>query len=208
MVQLGASYAHVARILNCTKLRITRWYSVTGWLGGLQTDHEVEDPASQQPTRTAISASYTYVTDSSLWRHLQRLALDMASVVTLYVVDYNSMVSGRIDHSEFDVYGGHISFNVGNIGTGFVFSFLLRAGSCYSELMAGLGYTDVQEIELLRAVFRRLYHLVVDLWWFGAVSVANSRQTLLSLMEILPHTVTCICYWNMLFVVNFICLCY
>ena len=33
MVQLGASYAHVARILNCTKLTITRFkqrYSVTG----------------------------------------------------------------------------------------------------------------------------------------------------------------------------------
>ena len=35
----------------------------TGWLAWLQTDHEVEDPASQQPTRTAISACYTYLTD-------------------------------------------------------------------------------------------------------------------------------------------------
>ena len=65
---------------------------------------------------------------------------------------------------------------------------LMRAGSSYSELMAGL--TDVQEIEQLRAVFRRLYRLVVDLRWFGVVSVANSGQTLLSLTEILPHTVT------------------
>ena len=73
------------------------------------------------------------------------------------------MVSGRIDHSEFDVYGGHIRFNVGNIGTGYVYSFLIRAGSSYSELLAGLGYTDMQEIEQLCAVFRGLYHLVVDL---------------------------------------------
>ena len=60
-------------------------------------------------------------------------------------------------------------FNVGNIGNGNVYSFLMRAGSSYSELMAGLGYTDVQEREQLRAVFRRLYRLVVDLWWFGMV---------------------------------------
>ena len=56
-----------------------------------------------------------------------------------------------------------VSFNVGNIGTGNVYSFLMRAGSSYSELMAGLGYTYVQEREHLCAVFRRLYHLVVDL---------------------------------------------
>ena len=94
----------------------------------------------------------------------------MSSVVTLYVVDYDSMVSGPIDHSEGwgnidgDVYVGHFSFNIGNIGTSNVYSFLMKAGSSYSELMAGLGYTDVQERERLRAVFRRLYRLVVDLW--------------------------------------------
>ena len=38
----------------------------------------------------------------------------------------------------------------------------------------------------LRAVFRRLYRLMVELWWFEAVSVANSGQTLLSVTEILP----------------------
>ena len=119
----------------------------------------------------------------------------MPSVVRLYVVDYDSMVSGPIDHwrgnIDFDVYVGHISFNVGNIGTGNVYTFLIRASSSYSELLAGLGYTDVQERERLRAVFRRLYHLVMDLWWFGAVSVDNSGHTLLSLTEMLPHTVTC-----------------
>ena len=74
-------------------------------------------------------------------------------------VDYDSIVSRPID----DVYVGHVSFNVGNIGTGNVYSFLMRAGSSYSELMAGLGYTDVQEREQLRDVFRRLYRLVVGL---------------------------------------------
>ena len=77
MVQLGASYDHVVRILNCTKLTITRLiqrYRVTG--------------RSADRPRT------------SLLRHLQRLALDMSSVVALYVVDYDSMVSGPIDHSE------------------------------------------------------------------------------------------------------------
>ena len=96
----------------------------------------------------------------------------MTSVVTLYVVDYACMVSGPLDHSggwhwrgniDFDVYVGNVSFNVGNIGAGNVYSFLMRAGSSYSELMAGLGYTDVQEREQLRAVLRRLYRLVVDL---------------------------------------------
>ena len=53
-------------------------------------------------------------------------------------------------------------------------SFLMRAGSSYSELMAGLGYTDVRERKQLCAVFRRLP--------FGGGSVmvlANSGQTLL-----------------------------
>ena len=109
------------------------------------------------------------------------------------------MVSGSIDHSDewhwrchidFDVYVGHVSFNVGNIGNGNVYSFLTRAGSSYSELMAGLGYTDVQEREQLCAVFRSLCRLVVDLWWFGVVSVANSGQNLLILTESVPHTVT------------------
>ena len=114
------------------------------------------------------------------------------------------MVTWPIDHSEgchwrskidFAVYVGHVSFNVGNIGTGNVYSFLMRARSSYSELMAGLGYTDVQEREQLRAVFMRLYRLVVDLWWFGAVFVANSGQTLLSLTEILPHSVRSIRFY-------------
>ena len=39
----------------------------------------------------------------------------------------------------------------------------MKAGSSYSELMAGLGYTDVPEREQLHVVFRRLYRLVVDL---------------------------------------------
>ena len=189
MVQLGASYAHFAWILNCTKLTITRL---------IQRYRKRKIPHHSQ-TRTTISASYTYVTHSSLWRHLQRLALDM-SVVTLYVVDYDSMVSGPIDHSEgchwwgnieFGVYVGHVSFNVGNIGSGNVYYlFLMRTGFSYSQLMAGLGYIDVQEREQLRAVFRRPYRLVVDLWWFWAVSVANNGQTLLSLTEISPHSVT------------------
>ena len=123
------------------------------------------------------------------------------------------MVSGHINHSvgwhwqgniNFDVYVGHVSFNIGNIGTGNVYSFLMRAGSSYSELMAGLGYTDVLEREQLRAVFRRLHRLVVDLWWFGAVSVANSGQTLLSLTEILLHTVTCT-WWTYTLLKHVLC---
>ena len=50
-----------------------------------------------------------------------------------------------------------------------MYSFLMRAGSSYSELMAGLGYTDVQEREQLCAVFRRLYRLVVDLMVWGSI---------------------------------------
>ena len=64
----------------------------------------------------------------------------MSSVVTLYVVDYDNMVSGSINHSEghrrgnidVDVYFRLVSFNVGN-----VYSLLTRAGSSYSVLMAG-----------------------------------------------------------------------
>ena len=44
-----------------------------------------------------------------------------------------------------------------------MYPFLMRAGSGYSELMAGLGYTEEHEREQLCAVFRRLYRLVVDL---------------------------------------------
>ena len=100
MVQFAASYAHVEIILNCTKLN----------------DHQVDTASQgywQDCTKTtkwktqrhkanedAISASCTYITYSSLWWHLQRLALDMSSVVTLYVVDYDSVVSGPIDHSD------------------------------------------------------------------------------------------------------------
>ena len=36
---------------------------------------------------------------------------------------------------------GHVSFNVGNIGTGKVYLCPMRTGSSYLELMAGLGYT-------------------------------------------------------------------
>ena len=69
------------------------------------TDRTADRPRSgrprvTQPTHTAISASYTYITDSLLLRHLQPLALDMSSVVTLYVIDYDSMVSGPMDNSE------------------------------------------------------------------------------------------------------------
>ena len=60
MVQLGANYAHVARILNCTKLMITRLiqrYRVTG--------RTADRPRSGIPrvktaNETAISAYYTY----------------------------------------------------------------------------------------------------------------------------------------------------
>ena len=60
MIQLAVSYAHVARILNCTKL------TITSLIQHYRTAerHEVEDPTSQ-PTRTAISAPYTSIIDSS-----------------------------------------------------------------------------------------------------------------------------------------------
>ena len=62
-----------------------------------------------------------------------------------------------------DIYVVKVSLNVGNIGTGNVYSFLMIAGSSYSDLMTGLGYTDMHEREQLCAVFRRLYCLVVDM---------------------------------------------
>ena len=77
-----------------------------------------------------------------------------------------------------------------------VYSFLMRAGSIYSSLTAGLRCTDVLEREQLRAVFRRLYRLVVDLRWFGAVSemvwgAVCGQQTVLSLTEVLHRTRLC-----------------
>ena len=54
MVQLGASYAYVARILNYTKLTITRLIQHY-WVTGRTADR----PRSGRP----ISASYTYVPD-------------------------------------------------------------------------------------------------------------------------------------------------
>ena len=56
------------------------------------------------------------------------------------LADYDSMVSGPIDHSEgwhwggnidFDIYVVHVSFNVGNIGTGKVYSFLMSRFQLY-----------------------------------------------------------------------------
>ena len=174
------------------------------------------NPASQQPTRTAISASYTYVTDSSLWRHLQRLALDMSSVVTLYVVDYDSMVSGPVDHLEgwhwrgkidFDVNVGHVSFNMSNIGTGNVYSFPMRAGSSYSELMERRGYTDVHKRETSSV----LCSGGCTVWWWICDGLGRYlwptvdrpycqwRKSYRS-----PSLVHGGRYWNMFFVVKFI----
>ena len=122
--------------LNCWRKREDYWYSAVRWelcpFDKNSELHKINDHQvyywqnCRQPTSTAISI------DSSLWRRLKRLALDMSSVVTLYVIDYDSMVSGPIDHSEgwqwrgnIDVYVGHVSFNVGNIGTGNVYSFMM-----------------------------------------------------------------------------------
>ena len=237
IVQLGA---HVARILNCTKLTITRLiqcYRVTGRTAdrprsgkphinsqqgppsphhnsqqGPPSPHHNSQQGPPSPHHNSQQGPPSPHHNSQQWPpsphhnsqqgppsphhnsqqgppsphltpHLQRLALNMSSAITLYIVNYDSMLSGPINHSEgwrwwgkIIVFVGHVNFN---IGTGNMYSFLMRAGSSYSELMAGLGYTNVQEREQLCAVFRRLYHLVVDLWWFGVVSVANSGQTLL-----------------------------
>ena len=160
------SYDHVARILNCTKLTITRLierYRVTG-----RTADRPQSifPATQQPTRTAITASNTYVTDSSLRRRLQRLAVYMSSVVTLYIVDYGSMGSGTIDHSEgrhwwgnidFDVYVGHVSFNVGNIFSG-------ESGFQLFRVDGGNRIYRRAREKTAPWCVRRLYRLVVDLY--------------------------------------------
>ena len=45
-----------------------------------------------------------------------------------------------------------------------VYYVLIRAGPSYSELMAGLGYTDVQERENGSVLCSVDYRLVVDLW--------------------------------------------
>ena len=74
-----------------------RRYKVTG--------RTTDRPRSGRPCVTtdndiAISAYYTCVTHSSLWRHPQRMPIDTPSIVTLYVADYDTMTLGHIDHSE------------------------------------------------------------------------------------------------------------
>ena len=128
MVQLGVSYAHVARITTANEDRHFR----------------------------ILSNIFLTDVNCSDWSWTCHQSLH-------YVVDYDSLVLGPIDHQRDDTdeakststFVEYISFNVGNIETGNVYSFLMRAGSSYSKMMAGLGYTNVQEREQLRAVFRR-----------------------------------------------------
>ena len=163
MVQLGVSYDHVARILNCTKLTITRLiqrYRVTG--------RTADRPRSVRPRITTANEDRILhlLTYSSLRRHLQRLAVYMSSVVTLYVVDYGSMGSGTIDHSEgrhwwgnidFDVYVGHVSFNVGNIFSG-------ESGFQLFRVDGGNRIYRRAREKTAPWCVRRLYRLVVDLY--------------------------------------------
>ena len=93
----------------------------------------------------------------------------------------------------------HVSFNVDNIGTCNVYSFLTRAGSSYSDLMTGLGYSDVQEREQLRAVYRlvmvwggicgeqRTYLIVID----GSLTAHRYLH-----MEIIQASDTCSVWSN------------
>ena len=86
-----------------------------------------------------------------------------SSTTTAWYLGLSTIQRDDIGNIDFDDNIGHAKFNVGNIGTGNMYSFLMRSGFSYSELMAGLRYTNVQEREQLCAVFRRLYCLVVDL---------------------------------------------
>ena len=194
MVQLSA---HVTIILNCTKLTIARLiqrYRVTG--------RTADRPRSGRPRVTTAN--------EDRHRHILHLRNRFLTVTSSAATGLGHVTSHHTTPSTTTAWYQGLStiqrniideatstFTLGTSVSTLVTSelvtcsfFLMIAGSRYSELMAGLGYSDVQEREQLRAVFRRPYGLVVDLWWFLAVSVANSGQTLLSLTEISPHSVT------------------
>ena len=80
MVQLGVSYVHVARILNCTKLTITRliqhYRVINRTADRIQSGRPHFTTANEDRHLRILHLSY--VTNSSLWHHLQWLALDMS----------------------------------------------------------------------------------------------------------------------------------
>ena len=99
-------------------------------------------PSSQQATRTAISASHCDVT----WICHQPSHCT-SSTTTAWYQDI-STIQDDIDEAT------STSFTLGD-----VYSFLVRAGSSYSELMTQLGYTDMQEREQLCAIQE------TTVWW-------------------------------------------
>ena len=152
MVQLGASYAHVARILNCTKLTIT-------WLiqHNRVTDRTADRPRSGKTcVTTANEDHYLHIL------HLRNRFLTVSSSV----ISHHTVRSWLWRHDikaywpfrcvtltrqhRLWLYFGHDGFNVGNNGTGNVYSFM----------MAGLGYTNMQ---VRTALFRWICY---GLGWF------------------------------------------
>ena len=169
MVQLSAFYAHVTRILNCTKLTITRLiqrYRVTG--------RTADRPRSGRPRVTTAREDrhlriLHLLTDSSL---MSSAATGLGHVICHHTTPSTTTAwyQGLSTIQRDDIDEATSTFTLGTSVSTLVTSelvtcsfFLMRAGSRYSELMAGLGYSDVQEREQLRAVFRRPYGLVVDL---------------------------------------------
>ena len=132
----------MARILNCTQLTITRLiqrYRVTG--------RTADRPRSGRPRVTTANDDrhlcilqlrniYLTVTSSA--------ATGLGPVISRHTVRrrlrrHGIRVYRPFRGMIFDIFVGPVSFNVGNIGTGNVYSFMMRAGSTYSEMMAGLG---------------------------------------------------------------------
>ena len=108
----------------------------------------------------------------------------MSSTMTTWYQGLSTIQRARRGNNDFDVYFGLVRFNIGN-----VYSLLTRAGSSYSELMAGLGYTDVQERKALCCVQETLPFGGGSVMVWGGIC-GQQQQTVLSLMEILLHTVT------------------
>ena len=156
----------------------------TWWLAGLQTDHEVEDPASQQPTRPPSP----HLTLTNRWRHMtvtSYAATGLGHVISRHTVRRRLRQCVIRAYRPFRGVALTSQHRLRRLHWARQFQRwqrILFSGESrfqFSELMAGLGYTDV------------LSSGGCTVWWFAAASLANGGQTLLSLTEILPHTVTC-----------------
>ena len=178
----------MARMLNCTRLTITRSirrYRVTGRIA--------DRPRNERPRVTTANEDrhlpHCDVICSDWPWTCHQSSHCKSSTTTAW---YRGL--STIQRDDFDETKSTSTFtldtSVSTLATsGLVTCSLLFSDESRFRLFRSDGRTRIYRRAGERtAVFRRLYR------FGGGLSVANSGQTLLSLTEILPHIVTCTCW--------------